>query len=209
MNKVTRPGIEDTSARDPLHHFIGMLDGGQSAYIEGMEAAGQRQLVESQDLPSKFNDYDLDGPQSAYEALGFTFGEPHEHDPMFRPATLPAGWKREGSEHAMWSYIVDELGRRRVSIFYKAAFYDRDAFMSLNTVHGYVSQMRYEGKQPLLDDVWCTAAAVTVSARSIIKHCNETLSLYAGQASEYAEERLRDARKEIAWAEALIKQVSA
>jgi predicted secreted protein len=29
----------------------------------------------------------------------------------------------------MWSYIVDDEGTQRVAIFYKAAFYDRDAFM--------------------------------------------------------------------------------
>jgi hypothetical protein len=28
----------------------------------------------------------------------------------------------------MWSSIVDDKGKEMVSIFYKAAFYDRDAF---------------------------------------------------------------------------------
>ena len=44
---------------------------------------------------------------------------------------LPEGWKREASYHPMWSHIVDGAGKQRVSIFYKAASYDRKAHMSL------------------------------------------------------------------------------
>lgn len=202
MTKVNRPGVEDTSARDPYVHLLGAMSDGSSKYITDMEAAGQRQLVQSQDLPTRM------GAQAEYEALGFTFGDPHPSDPMFRPATLPAGWKREGSDHAMWSYIVDELGRRRVAIFYKAAFYDRDAFMSLNTVFGYVSEVGYTFGTPILDDVWCTPAAVVEAANGTIKRANETLDLYGGKPDSYPRERCAEARKTIEWATALIARVT-
>lgn len=151
--------IENTSARDPFIHLLGAMSDGTSGYIEGMEAAGQRQLVNSDRLPTRINTYDRSQAEALveFEALGFTFGDPDPNDPMFRPATLPDGWKREGSDHAMWSYIVDQHGRRRVSIFYKAAFYDRDAFMSLNTPLGYLREVLYDNRQPVLDDVWLTA----------------------------------------------------
>lgn len=117
--------IENTGKRDPLLHLLGAMSDGTSDYITGMEADGQRQLVNSDRLPVR------SGGDDAYLKLGFTFGDPDASDPLFRPATLPPGWKREGSDHSMWSYIVDEQGRKRVGIFYKAAFYDRDAFMRL------------------------------------------------------------------------------
>lgn len=94
-----------------------------SAAIPAMESAGQRQLVESTQLPVNGSD------DPKILAMGITFGDISPGDDLFREATLPEGWKKEGSDHAMWSYIVDETGERRVAIFYKAAFYDRDAFM--------------------------------------------------------------------------------
>mgnify|MGYP000981072513 CR=1 FL=1 len=118
--------IEGTSRRDPLIHLAGSSSPrGFSGYIEEQEAAGQSQLVTSDRLPVRA------GGDEQYLALGFTFGNPDPDDRLFRPATLPPGWKREASDHSMWSYLVDEHGRRRVAIFYKAAFYDRDAFMNL------------------------------------------------------------------------------
>ena len=63
--------------------------------------------------------------------IGFKFGELVDGDSMFQSVQLPAGWTREGSNHAMWSYVLDQHDRQRLSIFYKAAFYDRDAFFNI------------------------------------------------------------------------------
>jgi hypothetical protein len=113
---------EDTSASDPLLHMLGAMgSGGLSGYIEEQESAGQAQLVASAVLPK-------DG-SSAYEALGIRVGDPV--DDLFVNVTLPAGWKRQGSDHAMWSYVLDERGVQRVAVFYKAAFYDRKAHGSV------------------------------------------------------------------------------
>jgi len=113
-------GIENTSQRPAGHHLLGLGLSGVSGYIEGMEAAGQTHVVNSDRIPA-------DGPSEALEALGFKLGEVDAADPMFRACELPEGWRREGSSHSMWSYIVDAEGYRRVAIFYKAAFYDRSA----------------------------------------------------------------------------------
>lgn len=118
---------ENTSRRDPLLHLLGATGtGGISTYVEEMESAGQAQLVNSDVLP-----VDVTPDDAAFQALGFEFGPPLDSDPLFRQAVLPAGWTRRGSDHAMWSYIDDEQGRERVAVFYKAAFYDRRAHMSL------------------------------------------------------------------------------
>jgi hypothetical protein len=53
-------------------------------------------------------------------------------DPLFCDATIPDGWTKKATEHAMWSSIVDTRGIEMVSVFYKAAFYDRSAHMHIN-----------------------------------------------------------------------------
>jgi len=43
---------------------------------------------------------------------------------------LPIGWKKRSTGHSMWNDLVDDKGRVRATFFYKAAFYDRDAFIN-------------------------------------------------------------------------------
>lgn len=114
----------DTSQDHGVIHLVGLMQGGASGYIGDMEADGQRQLVASTVLP-----IDCTTDEAALLALGFSFGEPT--DDLFREATMPHGWTKVGSDHDMWSYIEDKHGVRRVAVFYKAAFYDRCAFMRL------------------------------------------------------------------------------
>lgn len=119
----------NTSNLGPEMHLLGMLSD-RDSYIPNMEAQGQRELLASTTLPSEI----LHSTQADFEALGFVFREVVKGDPLFREVTLPEGWVREGSDHAMWSYLCDERGLRRVAVFYKAAFYDRKAHMSLQNV---------------------------------------------------------------------------
>lgn len=116
---------ENTAAQPPAAHALASLAlalGGEdpTTYITDQERAGQGQLVHSDVLP-------VDAPWDRLEALGFRPGPDVEGDPLFRQATLPEGWSRQGSSHAMWSHVVDERGVKRVAIFYKGAWYDRDA----------------------------------------------------------------------------------
>lgn len=94
--------------------------------IEAQEARGQDQLVNSSQLP-----VNIRGDKASLEAAGVQFGEPLKGDPLFCNATLPAGWEKRPTDHSMWSELLDEQGNRRALIFYKAAFYDRDAFMNV------------------------------------------------------------------------------
>lgn len=101
--------------------------GGNPGAIEAQEASGQDQLVNSNVLPTKCPQAD----RKILEAAGIKFGEPHKGDPLFCTAVLPKGWKKRATDHTMWSELVDENGKVRATIFYKAAFYDRDAFIRL------------------------------------------------------------------------------
>lgn len=115
---TTKP--RDLSKADPIDHLASAMVQGPSGSIEASEAAGQREMLASTVIPTK-------GPTDQLEALGFKLGPVCEDDDLFREVTLPEGWSREGTDHSMHSNIVDEKGRCRVGIFYKAAFYDRRA----------------------------------------------------------------------------------
>ena len=117
-----------TNEQEPMRAIAAMaFGGGAGQFIENQEAEGQRQLVEGISFPTK-------GEQDeALIAMGFDLGDPYPSDPMFRDAKLPQGWKKQASDHSMWSYIVDEKGRKRVAVFYKAAFYDRSAHYYVET----------------------------------------------------------------------------
>lgn len=140
--------IENTRDRDPMHHMIGMMSGGSSGYIEGMEAAGARQVLTSDQIPTA-------APWAELIELGFVKGESVSGDDLFTHVTLPEGWSRAGTGHSMHTDILDERGVPRVGIFYKAAFYDRRADAHLIYVPGKLATHLLYGDEPVaLPDLW-------------------------------------------------------
>jgi len=122
----TGQGITNTAEqirKDPAVG-LGFLAGFNT--IEQQEENGQREFIKSDLLPVK-----LLGQEKQFEALGFTLGPQVESDKLFRHVILPQGWRRQATDHPMWTDIVDGDGCRRVAVFYKAAFYDRKATASL------------------------------------------------------------------------------
>jgi len=105
--------------------------------IEAQEARGQADFVESQTLPidglewryNRGEKYEI-SPKEYLERLGFVFLE--QEDDLFINVRFPEGWKIEPTNHSMWSELVDDKGRNRAGIFYKAAFYDRNAHFDLD-----------------------------------------------------------------------------
>ena len=114
-------GITNTATQERS-----MLDG-MPGMIEASESRGQRELVSSTQLPTQVR-----GDKQRLIDAGVVFGEQCKGDKLFCEATLPPGWKKEATDHSMWSKLVDADGVERASIFYKAAFYDRAAFMNVS-----------------------------------------------------------------------------
>ncbi|WP_100467562.1 hypothetical protein [Mycobacteroides abscessus] len=201
--------IENTSQRHPIEHLAGCLDGNTSNYIEGMERTGQQQLLKSDLLPANAGRVwsgeggamlDISG-WDVLEQWGFQRGERVEGDPLFVRATLPEGWSRKGSEHAMHSTIVDDRGVERVSVFYKAAFYDRRASMSVITDPGgnLGSTAIYSDAAVALPDEW---ALLTTEERDGFRGA---LDSYLRRAEEYPdiyEDRVPRVRSLLALVEA-------
>lgn len=175
-----------------------MVTGNADSFIERQERDGQRHLVNSDRLPSE-----IMGVRAEFETLGFVFGDPDPDDPLFMPATLPEGWQRQATDHSMGSVIVDTLGRERVSIFYKAAFYDRRAHMNLVSLDWYVAKhVEYDG--PLvLSDEWATRAEVLAAMR---KQRDEELREAAKFDGYAADTQVRDKRNRARWAETADKR---
>lgn len=129
-----------------------------SKAIENQERRGQQSVVRNQRLPKKLNDHsvpydvrwkglgddksweerheiftknNIEYTKQQYEKMGITVVE--EYDDLFWNVTLPEGWKIEATDHSMWNNLFDNKGRKRANFFYKAAFYDRDAFINFDT----------------------------------------------------------------------------
>jgi len=101
--------------------------GGTTKFIEAQEAQGQRLLVQSETLPVDI----IDGKKEDLEKSGIKFLGEVPGDKLFQFVELPEGWKKQATNHSMWSKLFDDKGRERASIFYKAAFYDRAAHLSI------------------------------------------------------------------------------
>ena len=121
--------------KDAMQFFMeASLTGDPSKAIENQEKRGQMTEAKRQTLPRDMQNV----TQEQMESLGFVFGE--QADDLFVYVTFPNGWKKEPTSHSMHTDIVDDKGRRRGGIFYKAAFYDRSAHMYLSVRYSYGTQ---------------------------------------------------------------------
>jgi hypothetical protein len=111
--------------------FRALVTGDSSNAILGQEADGQKSFVSSTTLPT-----DMREAKAVLEAAGVKFLGVVEDDPIFQYVELPNGWKKVATSHSMHSDLVDDKGRKRAGIFYKAAFYDRSAHLSVNRRYG-------------------------------------------------------------------------
>lgn len=91
--------------------------------IERQEAAGPQSMLQSDTLPKTI----FGATRQHMEKMGFKFLG--DQDDLFVNCVLPAGWSKKATSHSMHSDLLDEQGRKRAGIFYKAAFYDRQADM--------------------------------------------------------------------------------
>jgi len=110
---------------DPRSFLFAGLVLGSSGAVLNQEKQGQASFVNSETLPTDMGAED----RKVLEEAGVKFGEKVEDDEMFQHVELPVGWKKVPTSHSMWSNLVDDKGGVRAEIFYKAAFYDRSAFL--------------------------------------------------------------------------------
>lgn len=134
--------IKNTTKESSLKSFFcnTLLGGSAETAITDQEKAGQNELIKSQQLPvnpggSPFkNEEELKKIKEVYKKWGM---DPKltEGDELFYTVELPKGWKKEQSGGSYWSDLLDDKGRVRAHIFYKAAFYDRHSHISFVSLY--------------------------------------------------------------------------
>lgn len=129
---ITPAALSALAKGDTFNAAVALSPGG----IEAQEAAGQKVFAVAETLPTK----GLSEFAAKLTALGFVIGEPVENDPIFTRVTLPPGWKKAPTSHSMWTDLVDDRGRKRAGLFYKAAFYDRSAHICWNRAVNYTAR---------------------------------------------------------------------
>ena len=124
--------ITNTSKMHSAEHLLDAMNNGTEGFIEGMEAKGQQEMVKAAGsrLPAEGTGPDYQGKCFDWSSWGIKIGEPIKGDEIWVEAELPDGWKVEATGHSMWSNLLDEKGRERAGIFYKAAFYDRSCHIN-------------------------------------------------------------------------------
>jgi hypothetical protein len=126
--------LNNPAAENMLNLAAAMSENG----LEEQERHGQAKFVSVENLPKKC-------PKEDLEKLGFKFGE--DVDDLFVSVQFPEGWKKESTDHSMWSDLIDSQGRKRAGIFYKASFYDRSAHMSLKRRYTSTKDYKLEDNQ--------------------------------------------------------------
>ncbi len=140
--KVAPGNTAEEIKRDPIGFLAEAIFGGTSQAIDRQEARGQQDLVKSTTLPTDMNGSDKHEIKKILTKAGVKFLGPVEGDELFQYVELPVGWKKVATDHPMWSRLVDDKGRERATIFYKADFYDRGAHMNLS--HRYKIEIDYD-----------------------------------------------------------------
>lgn len=124
--------VKNTALNPDLMDKLSIL-GGNPGHIERMESEGQKELVASAQLPRKCNSpRTVTNIAEQYRKMGIQVLTTSKGDDIFLGVKLPAGWKKRETDHDMWSDLLDNKGRIRASIFYKAAFYDRSSHIDFN-----------------------------------------------------------------------------
>lgn len=113
-----------------------ILTAGSKANISGkspmqnlaIEEGAQREVAESETwLLARKQNMQRDDSKAALEALGFTILG--IADDLFFKVQPPAGWTKETEGY--WTTVKDAEGHERISQFFKGAWYDREAFLSI------------------------------------------------------------------------------
>lgn len=132
--------VENTSTKD-----FGYTMGRNPNAILEQEAKGQQEFTESLQLPRICNHPRGINATEQYHKMGIQTLTTSKGDNLFIGVKLPKGWLKKATDHSMWNELIDDKGRVRATIFYKASYYDRDAF--INFEYRYISTHEFVEKK--------------------------------------------------------------
>jgi len=151
-----------------MTYIDALITGDTSGAIERSEKREQSNIVRNQRLPIKSNDcfvpreiryvgvtddmewekrFEIERKNNEhwtreqYKRMGIKVID--KYDDLFLNVILPASWEIKATDHSMWNEVIDNKGRKRITFFYKGAFYDRDAFSNFEKRYTY-SEMPFD-----------------------------------------------------------------
>lgn len=131
----TTRAMQDNPPKTMVFLGSGALAGETGQSLQAKEAAGQREMVNATVIPTMVSG----AVEDDLIRLGFTIGPAVDGDSLFREMPLPDGWSREAGEEDRWSYLDDELSRRRAN-------------MKKTSLTSYVRACIEEDRVPVLDE---------------------------------------------------------
>lgn len=192
------------AARGDFHNAdIAGTDGG----IEAQERAGQLEQAIASTLPRHVNS----GTWEQLEEMGVERLGPVPGDDLFVNVELPKGWRKQPTDHAMWSNLLDDKGRTRATIFYKAAFYDRDAHINVERRFStsYKSDSTEFGKGPFYGiaedaDGEVIFRTATIAVDETLGNDSEVRDRVRGEARRWLERNFPDYENPLAYWDVVI-----
>lgn len=108
--------------------------------INDIEFQGRNNILSKTQLPiyaSKINDKSFWKKEDSKELVKKKYKEIgieiiNEENDLFYNVKLPENIKLKSTESNYWTNLIDNNGKELGSIFYKAVFYDRDAFIFID-----------------------------------------------------------------------------
>lgn len=180
-----------------------MITGDPGGAIEREERRGQLGLAAANRLPADMSPDD----RKTLEAWGVQFGERLPGvDRIFLACTLPPGWLIAPTDHAMWSRLLDDRGRLRATIFFKAAPYDYHAHME--TLRRFKATARGAGggtgglwEEPIQGVALDGEEAIftTTPQKASVENYTETKDALRKEAETYLDTRYPDWRNPLAY----------
>lgn len=177
---MTPAALRAAQSGDAENFLAAMTPGG----IEAQEKRGQLKQAAMQTLP-----IDMGSSRANFETLGFVFGK--QIDPLFIEATFPKGWAKKPTDHSMWSEIVDDKGRKRGAIFYKAAFYDQRATAHLERRFQVGEDFGNETRTVFVQDA-CKSVEHKIAGLDVPNWDNRESALRAQEKIDAARKSVRD-----------------
>lgn len=146
--------MRDASKASPLEGLLGAMQNDSGNLVSEVQGAAEAKLMK--ELPCE----GTVGKEGHWEKLGFKLGEPGaQGDKLFREVIeQPDGWKLERNPHGDVRHmsLVDDKGRKRGTMFYKNASYDRKASIGLITrfrvEHGSALSNNYDDERFFVSD---------------------------------------------------------
>jgi hypothetical protein len=106
-----------------LDKLLGLRPKGTMPDTSRKNPLEERSFAGGNTLPIQSSNYGFDGKE-ILEKAGVKFAGIVPGKPLFQYVELPGGWKIVDTERPMWRFLLDEKGRKRAEIYFKAALAD-------------------------------------------------------------------------------------